>query len=168
MAFVCGDCVTWITSDVANSYGEKWCDYDQKYRRKDQNIYGCRGFVWARRSIITKVCEILAIDPTKYFQAFDDTKEIYLIPSSIDQLIDYNTVGPVIASSMDNCKEKENLANNMLNGYIIPATELSIQGKHQEAVAIYERMVKVLAVIFNATKEKLEEKSFYNNLIKVR
>ena len=163
MAFVCGDCVTWITSDDANRYGEKWCDYDRKYRRKDQNIYGCRGFVWARRSIITKVCEILAIDPTKYFQAFDDTKEIYLIPSSIDQLIDYNTVGPVIASSMDNCKEKENLANNMLNGYIIPATELSIQGKHQEAVAIYE-----LAVIFNATKEKLEEKSFYNNLIKVR
>ena len=32
MAFVCSDCVTWIKSKDANRYGEKYCDYDQKYR----------------------------------------------------------------------------------------------------------------------------------------
>lgn len=167
MAFVCSDCVTWINSRDANRYGEKWCDYDRKYRSADQNIYGCRGFVWARRSIITKVCEILGIDPTKYFNAFDETKEIYLLPSCIDKLIDYNTVGPVVAERMDNCPQKEQLAENMLKGFINPAFECCEKKDYQGAVSIYEKMVKVLAVMFNATKEMIDESLFYDNLIKI-
>ena len=100
MTYFCRDCFTWNDSKDVNRYGEKWCKYDKKYRSGDQKIYDCKGFVWIRRVIITKVCEILGINPSKYFMAFDETKEIYLVPDCIDKLIDYNTVGPVIAKKI--------------------------------------------------------------------
>ena len=167
MSFVCGDCVTWVNSKDANSYGEKWCDYDKKYRSANQKIYDCRGFVWAKRSIITKVCEILNIDPTGYFKAFDDTKEIYLIPSCVDELIDYNTVGPTIANKIGESENRENVAKNILNSYIKPAYEKCIQKDYQGAVSIYEKMVKVLAIMFNATKESIKESRMFDDLLNV-
>ena len=168
MAYYCSECVTWINSKDADRYGRKYCDYSRRYEEADQNIYGCRGFVWARRAIITKVCEILGINADEYFKAYDDTKELYLVPSLIDKLIDYNTVGPVIAKRMEDYPSKERLAVNMLNGYIIPAEANAKMGKYQEAVSIYERMVKVLAILFNATKEQIVEETFYDNLVRVR
>ena len=167
MAYYCGDCVTWINSEAGDRYGRKYCDYSGRYEEKNQNIYGCRGFVWARRSIITKVCEILECNPIVYFGAFDDTKEMYLVPSCIDKLIDYNTVGPMVASCMEEYPEKKRLAENMLNGYIIPASKKAIEGDYQEAVSIYERMVKVLALLFNVTKAQLEEPKIDSNFIKI-
>ena len=157
MAFYCGDCVTWVNSRDADRYGRKYCDYSKRYEEKDQNIYGCRGFVWAKRSIITKVCEILNINPSKYFKAFDDTKEILIVPSCIDELIDYNTVGPVIASRIEECELKEQIARNILNTYIEPAYEKCLEKDYQGAVTIYEKMVKTLATMFNATKERIAE-----------
>ena len=168
MAFVCSDCVTWVNSRDANRYGEKWCDYDRKYRAADQNIYGCRGFVWARRSIITKVCEILGINGQEYFDSFDREKEIYLIPGRIDKLIDYNTVGPVISKRLDSDPNKEQIARNLLEHYIRPASELVKSEKNQEALSLYERMVKMLAVLYEATKENIMEENMYNNLISSR
>ena len=168
MAYYCGECVTWINSDDGDRYGRKYCSYSRRYEEADQNIYGCRGFVWARRAIITKVCEILGIDALEYFKAYDETKELYLVPSCIDKLIDYSTVGPVVAERMNNYPEKKQLALNMLNGYIIPAEANAKVGKFQEAVSIYERMVKVLAIIFHATKADIQANAFYDNLIKVR
>lgn len=165
MAFYCRDCVTWVNSRDANRYGEKWCDYDRKYRSPDQKIYDCKGFVWAKRSIITKVCEILNIDPTKYFKAFDDTKEIVLIPSCVDKLIDYNTIGPVIAEKMDENVNKEAMAKNILDSYIEPAYEKCLEEDYQGAVAIYEKMVKVLAIMFDLTKEKIADDLIYRNPI---
>ena len=167
MAFVCSDCVTWVNSKDADRYGRKYCTYSRRYEEPDQNIYGCRGFVWARRSIITKICDILDVDPTKYFMAFDDTKDIYIIPSCIDKLIDYNTVGPAIAQKLDECKLKKQIANNILNTYIEPAFEKCKKNDYQGAVTIYEYMVKVLAMMFNTTKEAIEENTFYDNLIKI-
>jgi hypothetical protein len=167
MAYYCRDCVTWINSKDANRYGEKWCDYDRKYRSADQKIYDCRGFVWAKRSIITKVCEILGIDPKPYFDAFDDTKEIVLIPSCVDKLIDYNTVGPVIAEKLDSCEKKEQVATNILDTYIKPAYEKCLEKDYQAAVTLYEHMVKVLAIMFNATKESLKETRMFDDLLNV-
>lgn len=157
MAFYCGDCVTWVNSRDADRYGRKYCDYSRRYEEKDQKIYGCRGFVWAKRSIITKVCEILNVNPTKYFEAFDDTKEILLIPSCIDELIDYNTVGPVVADRIDQSERKKEIAQNILNSYIEPAYEKCAKEDYQGALSIYEKMVKVLATMFNATKENIAE-----------
>lgn len=171
MAYYCSECVTWVNSKDGDRYGRKYCTYSRRYEEPDQNIYGCRGFVYAGRVILTKVCEILGVNPDTFFASFDETKDVYLVPSCIDKLIDYSTVGTVIVNSMDNYPEKKQLANNMLNGYIIPAEANARMGKYQEAVSIYERMVKVLAIIFHATKDDIQENAFYDsldNLIKVR
>ena len=143
MAFYCSDCVTWVNSKNADRYGRKYCDYSRRYEEPDQKIYGCKGFVWAKRSIITKVCEILNIDPTRYFQAFDEAKEIIIVPSCIDKLIDYNTVGPIIAERLDNCPDKVQIAQNVLRTYIEPALAKCEAKDYQGAVEIYEKMVKV-------------------------
>lgn len=155
MAFYCSDCVTWINSKDANRYGEKWCDYDRKYRSPDQKIYGCRGFVWARRVIITKVCEILGINPTVYFNAFDDTKDFYVVPNCIDMLIDYNTIGPVIADRMNHDEDKEKMAKIALENYIIPAEALAKEGRFDEATMIYKRMIQVLAFTYYVETDML-------------
>lgn len=168
MAFYCSDCVTWVNSKDANRYGEKWCDYDRKYRSADQNIYGCRGFVWARRSIITKVCEILGIERPDLFDSFDEVKENYLVPENIDTLVDYNTVGPVIAERLESDPQKEMIANNLLNTFMIPAAAYVKTQKYEEAVKVYERMVNMLAVFYHATKENIQQENMFKQLIKVR
>lgn len=156
MAFVCSDCVTWIKSKDANRYGEKYCDYDQKYRSADQNIYGCRGFVWARRVIITKVCEILGVNPAAYFDAFDDTKDNYIVPCCIDKLIDYNTIGPIISDRMDHDLDKEKMAKYILDNYIIPAEAYAKMGNFIDAVSIYQRMIQILAFTYYVDTDNLK------------
>ena len=167
MAFYCSDCVTWVNSKDADRYGRKYCSYSRRYEEPDQKIYGCRGFVWAKRSIITKVCEVLNINPKKYFDVFDDTKEILIEEGAVDKLIDYNTVGPEIAQEIDNCVAKEQVAKNILKTYIEPAYEKCVQKDYQGAVEIYEKMVKVLAVMFNVTKETIFEERLFDNLVRI-
>lgn len=167
MAFYCSDCVTWVNSQDANRYGEKWCDYDRKYRKPDQPIYGCKGFVWARRSIITKVCEILGVDGANLFEAFDEVKEEYLVPDAIDKLIDYNTVGPVIAERLETDPCKEQVAKNLLDNFMVPAAAYSKMGNYEEATNIYARMVNLLAHIYQATKDNIEKEQRFNQLIKL-
>ena len=167
MAFYCSDCVTWVNSKDADRYGRKYCSYSKRYEEPDQKIYGCRGFVWARRSVITKVCEILDINPKKYFDAFDDTKEILIQEGSIDKLIDYNTVGPEIANKLDECEEKEQVARNILNNYIEPACKKFLESDLQGAVSIYERMIKTLAIMFKTTKEDIFEERLFDNLVRI-
>ena len=168
MAFYCSDCVTWINSQDANRYGEKWCTYDRVYRSADQPIYGCRGFVWARRSIITKVCEILGIERPDLFDNFDEVKENYLVPQNINALIDYNTVGPVIAERLETDPQREAVANNLLNNFMIPAAAQVKTENYQQAVDIYGQMVNMLAIFYHATKEEIKEQNMFKQLIKVR
>ena len=120
------------------------------------------------RILTTKICDILGIENHELFKTFDEVKEEYLVPTEMGKLIDYNIIGTEIVNGLDTHPQKEQIATNMLNGYIIPAEAYSIKGKYEEAVEIYERMVKVLAVIFSATKEQIEQNKFYDELIKVR
>lgn len=167
MAYYCSDCVTWINSRDANRYGEKWCSYDRKYRRADQPIYGCRGFVWARRAIITKVCEILGIERPDLFEAFDEVKEQTLVPSKINLLIDYNTMGPIIAERMETDPCKENVAKNILENFMIPAAAYCKTGNYEEAINIYSNMVNILASIYHATMYELKKEELTKNMVKI-
>lgn len=175
MAFYCSDCATWQASNYAkNAYHNgrlvvhKYCDYDRKYRAADQQIFGCRGFVWVRRAVITKVCDILKANPERYFNAFDDTKEIYLVPDKIDKLIDYNSVGPNIAEKMENDPNNRIVAEYMLNNYIMPATVKGEDKDYQGAVEIYERMIKTLAAMYHEMKENILDSNIdYGNLINI-
>ena len=163
MAYYCNECAEWISSKDSkmayhngNYVVHKYCNYDRKYRAADQNIFGCRGFVYVRRVLLTKVCEILNLDPKKYFSAFDETKDVYVVPTCIDKLIDYNTIGPVIAEKLDQDERKEEIANCMLNDYIIPAEANARLQKYEEAVSIYQTMIKVLAVMYNLFDKNIE------------
>lgn len=168
MAYYCSDCVTWINSRDANRYGEKWCDHDNKYRAADQNILGCPGFVWARRSIITKVCEILGINNSELFDCFDEVKENYLVPNHIEELCDYNLVGPMICERISNDPNKKAITKNILDCYIIPAAAYTKVGDYEKATSIYHTMVLTLAILYQVTKDDISDAERCNNLVKVR
>lgn len=173
--YECHDCSEWVNSyDSKMSYHEgryiehRWCKYDRTYRAFDQKIYSCRGFHPVGRAVITKVCEILNIDNKEYFNAFDEIKEEYIIPTAYGKLVDYNDIASTIADGLENHPKKENIAKNVLEMYIIPAFSATMKKQYDQAVEIYERMVKTLAIIFDATKEQIAEQKFYNNLISIK
>ena len=175
MAYYCKECATWLSSDDARMdyhngrlVVHRYCDYDRKYRAEDQDIFRCGGFVYVRRSIITMICDILKIDKEALFNAFDEVKEEKLIPTCDQRFDDYNTVGPVIAKKMSLDPNRQIIARNMLNGFIIPAEASVKMGNYEEAVSIYEKMVRMLAYIYHASKEEIENKNQFSNLVKVR
>lgn len=159
-SYVCGDCAVWVNSQYADRDGWKYCKYYKRYFPEDESIYNmhggrCEHFAPVGRIIITNVCNILNINPSKYFKAFDMVEETTIIPSCIDKLIDYNTVGPVISSKLNNCAKKEQLAKNILINYIDPAYDKYEEKDYQGAITLYERMVKVLALMFGVTKDNI-------------
>lgn len=172
MAYYCKECATWLQSrDVRRGYKndvERYCEYDRAWRSSEQNIYGCRGFEYVGRSIITKVCEILGIERPDLFDNFDEIKENYLIQQKNELFIDYNVVGPVIAERLESDPQKEMIANNLLNTFMIPAAAYVKTQKYEEAVKVYERMVNMLAIFYHATKENIQQENMFKQLIKVR
>ena len=161
MTYYCEECSEWMRSnDVKMSYHNgkyvehRWCKYDRKYRAYDQETYGCRGFVYVRRAVLTKICEILNINPCELFNAFDEVKENYVMPNKPELLARYNNIATYIVNGLDNYPEKEYIAKTMLNSYIIDA-EANIKLKNYEkAVSIYSEMVNVLHTIFDVINNK--------------
>lgn len=141
MAYYCGECAIWQGSSDVDRYGRRWCSYSQKYEESNQNIYGCRGFVYANRSIITAVCKILKIRPDEYFAAFDETREHYLVPCQREALFAYCGVGPAIAQKIENDADSHAIAEGILNDCLIPAKRLCQAGKYEEAFNMYRAMV---------------------------
>jgi len=172
MTYYCKECATWLQSkDVRRGYRndiERYCEYDRAWRSSEQNIYGCRGFEYVGRSIITKVCEILGIERADLFDNFDEIKENYLVPQKNELFIDYNIVGPVISERLENDPQKEAVAQNILNNFMIPAAAFVKTKKYQDAVMVYERMVRLLAIFYRATKENIQEENMFKKLIRVR
>ena len=163
MAYYCNECAVWLESNDAKmdyhngrEVVHRWCTYDRKYRAADQNVYNCGGFVYVRRVIITKVCEILGINNTSFFNSFDNVKECYLIEEDMNRMIDYNTIGPVIAERMDNDPDKEKMAAYILNNYIISAEAYAKIGNFIDAVNIYQRMIQILAFTYYVDTDNLK------------
>ena len=78
MAYYCGECAVWQGSGSENKDGERYCGYSGRYESSDQNTYGCRGFVYTRRAIITQACRMPGTDLKSCFAAFDAAKaELY-------------------------------------------------------------------------------------------
>lgn len=144
MAYYCGECIVWRGSSDENRYGERWCSYSRRYERSDQNTYGCKGFLYAGRAVLTKVCEILQLDPAEWFAAFDAVKEAYLVPSHMDMLVSYCSIGPVLAKKLQDDCEKITLAQNLLDEFLLPAKHLSQSGDFQQAAAKYSAMLSTL------------------------
>ncbi len=149
MAYYCGECAIWQGSGDVNRYGERWCPYSNRYEKSDQNTYGCRGFVYAQRAILTKVCEILSLPTEEYFRAFDEVKEKYLVPQRMDLLVAYSAVGPMLAEKLDRMENRAEIAKGLMEKYIEPAKNMTAISAFANAVALYCKMVVNMQAIMN-------------------
>lgn len=144
MAYYCGECIVWRGSSDENRYGERWCSYSRRYERSDQNTYGCKGFLYAGRAVLTKVCDLLDLDTTSWFFAFDRVKEAYLVPNEMGLLVDYCSIAPDLVAAMSEDPQQETLARQLMEEYLEPAKGMCEDGEYAEAAAIYRQMVGVL------------------------
>ena len=149
MAYYCGECIVWRGSSDENKYGERWCSYSRRYERSDQNTYGCRGFIYVGRAILTKVCEILQLDMQEWFAAFDEVKEAYIVPRHMDMLVDYCSVGPILAEKIETDIDRYSLANYLLEAFLIPARQMEKRGLVCEATEKYCEMIENLCNRYN-------------------
>lgn len=171
MTYYCSECAVWLESNDAKMMYHngrdvihRYCKYDRKYRACDQEVFRCSGFVYVRRAVLTKICEILNINHDEFFNAFDDVKENYIIDNIPEEIIKYNSITSYIVNGLDNHPEKEKLANMMLNSYIIDAEANAKMKNYDKAVSIYSEMIKVLHIIFDV----INDKSLYHNLVKIK
>ncbi len=170
MTYYCEECARWINSKYPAEYqyhnGKKvvhrYCDYDRKMRACDQEVYGCGGFEYVRRAVLTKICEILKVNPTSFFNAFDETKENYLIPMDPELLVTYNDEAEYIVNGLDNLPNKESVAKAMLNSYIVDAEAHVKIGDYCKAVSLYSEMIKV----FHITFDVINERTLFHSLTK--
>ncbi|MCQ2458529.1 MAG: hypothetical protein MJ142_07355 [Clostridia bacterium] len=145
MAYYCGECAVWVGSSDVDRYGRRWCSYSRKYEESNQNIYGCRGFVYNGRTVLTKVCEILAIPTGKWFEAFDAVKDAYVAPKKTEWLANYCKIGPQIAAKLDADNDRHAVAESLMDQYIKPAYQLWKEGNSEQSAMKYREMVLTLA-----------------------
>lgn len=149
MAYYCGECIVWRGSSDENRYGERWCSYSRRYERSDQNTYGCKGFLYAGRAVLTKVCETLGLDTQPWFAAFDRVKEAYLVPEQMGLLVRYCQAAPGLVAAIEADPQKESFAQQLMDRYLAPARELSENGNYQESVEVYTQMLNHLKKHYN-------------------
>lgn len=145
MAYYCGECVVWVGSSDVDRYGRRWCSYSRRYEESNQNTYGCRGFVYNGRTVLTKVCEILALPTDKWFEAFDAVKDAYVAPQKTEWLTNYCKIGPQIAENLDADANRQEVANILMSQYIEPAYQLWKAGKEEQSAMKYKEMVSSMA-----------------------
>ena len=141
MAYYCGECALWQGSSDSNKYGERWCPYSRHYEKSDQNTYGCRGFVYAERAVLTKVCEILELPKDEYFEAFDVVKEKYVVKNCMCELVSYSALGPKLAEMIDRDENKYAWAKELYEKYIAKAKEAYNAGMFVNAYSQFKDMV---------------------------
>lgn len=169
MTYYCEECAEWIASkDAKMLYHNgrlvvhRYCKHDRKYRAIDQEVFRCDGFVYVKRAVLTKICEILNINPIGLFSCFDDAKDNYVIPCEPELLAAYNKIASYIVDGLDKHPDKEVIAKTMFDSYIIDAEANVKIGNYCKATAIYSEMVRVLHVIFDV----INDYSVYHKLTK--
>lgn len=148
MAYYCGECVLWASSKDVDRYGRRWCSYSKRYEEANQNIYGCRGFIYRGRTVLTKVCEILHLDTEKWFAAFDGVKEAFVAPNHMEWLTDYCHSGPEIAEQLDADEHRDEVAGELMEQYIKPAYALWEKGENEQSALKYKEMIAHLTGVY--------------------
>ena len=171
MTYYCNECAVWLESNDAKMMYHngrcvihRYCKYDRKYRACDQEVYRCGGFVYVRRAVLTKICEILNINPDELFNAFDDVKENYIIDNIPEEMVKYNSIASYIVNGLENYSEKEKLAKVMFDSYIVDALANVKLQNYDKAVNIYGEMIKILYIIIDI----INDRSLYHKLVKIR
>lgn len=149
MAYYCGECAVWAGSSDEDRYGRRWCSYSQKYEESNQNTYGCKGFVYHGRTVLTKVCELLHLPKDMWFEAFDDVKDTYVATNHIEWLSCYCSLGPEISKALNLDKCAETNAKRIFQQYLVPAFSLWKDGNKEQSANLYRKMVLDLKTYYD-------------------
>lgn len=144
MPYQCHECLLWQKSESTDRHGRKWCEYSRKWEEYDQPTYGCRGFIWVERYILTRICTILHLPVEEWFAAFDDVKDHYVAKEHPEWIAKYQEIGPKLAAALDADPHKEDIAMAMLASYLKPAFFLYEENKYDEVAELYREMVQFL------------------------
>lgn len=91
--------------------------------------------------MLTKVCDILGLDPQPWFAAFDRVKEAYLVPEQMGLLVRYCDMAPGLVDAMENDPERELVAQHLLDRYLVPTRRMSENNLFEQATNRYQKMV---------------------------
>lgn len=174
MTYYCSECSMWFETkyDAEMLYHNgrlvvhHYCSHDKKYVASDQVTSErlCGGFHYVKRAVLTKMCEILNVDPTKLFIEFDETKDNYVTSCKPELLVAYNEVASYICEGLDNHPDKETIAKTMFNSYIVDAEANVRIGNYCRATELYSEMVRVLHIMFDV----INKRSLFHDITKIK
>ena len=132
-------------TDHQSCYREKrYIYYDRDYEMVYQKILEERKYY--RYFILTAICEILGFSYDN--RLFTEIKALIDLvrsdESTTREAIGYDSFGPEIADRLRMDPDRENLCNYLLNQYIIKVYSLIGFKKLDEAIKVYENMVRFL------------------------
>lgn len=141
MSTYCGECSVWIGSDDVDKYGRRWCAFSRKYEKSNQESTGCKGFSYSGRAVLTEVCRILQLQSDEWFESFDRVKENFIVKAHLDWLPSYSLIGPLIVKALHQDKNRESIADEMLQTYLLPARILEKGEDFEGATSKYREMI---------------------------
>lgn len=142
----CADCAKLDLNDI-NKYGEFYCGERNHYYPGGDSICGYfveRGGSNGGCYLTTIVVECLGYgDYSSYLQTLRSFRDNVMKGNKQYEplLVEYDTVGPVIANSIHSDAERLELSKKLMEQYIKPVCGLLGTKNYDEAVSLYKDMV---------------------------
>lgn len=148
----CEDCTHFLLSPEHQGYSSNdyWCDRKGEYKNKNHSAcddFCERGIANSFCYITTMVCDILHLeDDNQYLQSFRKLRNEFMQKneSCRELLVDYDIIGPVIASCLSSDENREMISKNLFNMVIIPVSKLVDNGENIKAIKLYSKMTNIL------------------------
>lgn len=142
-------------------------DFYEIYSRLADEIRRCRYF------ILTTICIVLNIDFSsdlyqKIKALIDSVREDM---STIKQSAVYDAFGPKLAEKLYTDPENVDMCKRLLENYLTEVYVLILQNKQEEAIQVYENMVKFLFIRYRNFEDYsnlINEESFENPKLLIR
>lgn len=102
--------------------------------------------------LTTAMCNILGFDDDcKYLNILRSFRDDYMKfdPVCLPLLMEYDMLGPLVSKHLNNDVNNKQIANIMLNKYIIPACVCISAHDYEQAIEIYTSMTKSLIGYYN-------------------
>lgn len=155
----CNECLYMDLND-RNRYDNNEAYCTKRYHYYPMSDRACeRYFVYDenRRSssscyLTTIVCNILNYpDNSDYLVTLRKFRDNYmrLKPNLLPILYEYDVIGPLLSKYISDDKNKNQVASNLLNNYIIPVTNLIKSNNYEQAINKYIEMVNKLKQLYN-------------------
>ena len=158
----CEDCgYFWSSDRNCQNTDEGYCTCWEKYVHEDSSV--CRCFegeddeedyepVTPECYLTTMIHNILGMPDEGYaLKTLRDFRNHYMLnnPDLYVMLIEYDVIGPKIASCLAKDPQKKDIANVFYKKYILPTVENVVNKKYDDAIALYQDMTTKLKDLYN-------------------